>query len=73
LKQKQGASPTIKARISQFRRNAAKNSLVRGRIASRLYDSRRGGYAMGLTRPINALMICAAFAFIAALIMGVLP
>jgi hypothetical protein len=37
LKQKQGASPTIKARISQFRRNAAKNSLVRGRIASRLY------------------------------------
>jgi hypothetical protein len=32
-----------------------------------------GGYAMGLTRPINALMICAAFIFIAALIMGVLP
>jgi hypothetical protein len=28
---------------------------------------------MGLTRPINALMICAAFAFIGALIMGVLP
>ena len=28
---------------------------------------------MGLTRPINALMVCAAFAFIAALIIGVLP
>lgn len=29
--------------------------------------------AMGLTRPINALVICAAFAFIGALIIGVLP
>ena len=28
---------------------------------------------MGLTRPINALMICASFAIIGALIMGVLP
>jgi hypothetical protein len=28
---------------------------------------------MGLTKPINALMICAAFAFIGALIVGVLP
>jgi hypothetical protein len=33
----------------------------------------RGGYAMGLTRPINALIICAAFAFIGALVLGVLP
>jgi hypothetical protein len=30
----------------------------------------RGGYAMGLTRPINTLLICAAFAFIGALVMG---
>jgi hypothetical protein len=73
LQRKQGASPAIKAGFSQVRGNAAKNSLVRGRNASRLYHSRRGGYAMGLTRPINALMICAAFVFIAALIMGVLP
>jgi hypothetical protein len=28
---------------------------------------------MGLTRSINAVMICAAFAFIGALIVGVLP
>jgi len=28
---------------------------------------------MGLTRPINALMVCMAFAFIAALVIGVLP
>lgn len=28
---------------------------------------------MGLTKPINALMVCAAFAFIGALIVGVLP
>ena len=26
---------------------------------------------MGLTRPVNALMICAAFVFIGALVMGV--
>jgi len=26
---------------------------------------------MGLARPINALMICAAFAFIGALVMGI--
>jgi|UPI0004CEE430 hypothetical protein len=37
------------------------------------HSSLRGGYDMGLTRPINALMICAAFAFIGALIMGFLP
>jgi hypothetical protein len=30
-------------------------------------------HRMGLARPINALMICAAFAFIGALIMGFLP
>jgi len=28
---------------------------------------------MGLTRPVYALMICAAFVFIGALVMGVLP
>jgi len=28
---------------------------------------------MGLTRPLNVLAICAAFAFVGALIMGVLP
>ena len=32
-----------------------------------------GGYDMGLTKPINALMICFAFGFIGALIMGVIP
>lgn len=33
----------------------------------------RGGYGMGLTKPINALMVCCAFAFIGALIVGVIP
>jgi len=28
---------------------------------------------MGLTKPINALMVCCAFAFIGALIVGVIP
>ncbi len=28
---------------------------------------------MGLARPINTLMFCAAFAFVGALILGVLP
>jgi hypothetical protein len=73
LQRNQGRDPANEAGFSQAGRNAAKNSLVRGQNASRLYHSRRGGYAMGLTRPINALMICAAFVFIAALIMGVRP
>lgn len=34
---------------------------------------RRGDTPMGLARPINALMFCAAFAFVGALIIGVLP
>jgi hypothetical protein len=33
----------------------------------------KGGYDMGLTKPINALMVCFAFAFIGALIVGVIP
>ena len=33
---------------------------------------RRGDYAMGLARPLNTLIICAAFAFVGALIMGIL-
>lgn len=28
---------------------------------------------MGLTRPFNALMICAAFAFIGAVVVGIVP
>ncbi|SJM35894.1 conserved hypothetical protein [Mesorhizobium delmotii] len=50
-----------------FRLPVAQMTLDSGR------SSLRGGYDVGLTRPINALMICAAFAFIGALIMGFLP
>ena len=34
---------------------------------------RRGDTPMGLARPINTLMFCAAFAFVGAVIIGVLP
>jgi hypothetical protein len=60
--------------FSQSCRNAAKFPLAcdlnSPRLSPWLFKRR---LTMGLTRPINALMICAAFAFIGALIMGVLP
>ena len=34
---------------------------------------RRGDTPMGLARPLNALMFCAAFVFVGALIVGVIP
>jgi hypothetical protein len=62
---------------SKFKNLAALRRIFRLPVAKMTLDSGhsslRGDYEMGLTRPINALMICAAFAFIGALIMGVLP
>jgi hypothetical protein len=60
-----------------FSPDAALQQKIRLFVADLHLDStpigERGGYAMGLTRPVNALIICAAFAFIGALILGVLP
>ena len=60
-----------------FRLDAAPQQTNHLSVANLHLDStsigERGGYAMGLTRPINALIICAAFAFIGALVLGVLP
>jgi hypothetical protein len=54
--------------------SAATKALADAAIPNRLPPVRcSGGYAMGLTRPFNALVICAAFTFIGALIIGVVP
>lgn len=61
--------------VPTIRCSAASNFLANSRFSHNLQHIRndQGGLPMSLSRSLNALMIGAAFVFIAAIVMGVLP